>query len=111
MAPDHKEISALVTGYVEEGKSDYVGLWQICSKVKKEFHPEDPVQLKNIVLQTVREMLASGLVAVDLASSGSGCTPWKEQMADAVIRRISTEWDSLGRDPSVGDIVWFNNPS
>lgn len=111
MAPDHKKISAIAAGYVEEAKSDYVGLWQICSRVKKELNPPDSEQLKEIVLQTVSQMLDFGLVAVDLASSGSGCTPWKEQRADAVIHRISTEWDSLGRAPSVGDIVWFNNPS
>lgn len=110
MIPDHKKIAEIVSGYVEEAKSDYVGLWQICTRVRKEFNPQSPYKIKNIVLHTIREMLASGLVAVDLASSGSGCTPWKEKRVEKIIHRISSEWDSLGRDPSVGDIVWFDNP-
>ena len=63
------------------------------------------------MLRITANMLSSGLVAVDLASSGSGCRPWDEQGAEDAIRRVTAEWDSLGHEPSVGDIVWFNDSS
>ncbi|HZP86041.1 MAG TPA: hypothetical protein VFB54_04415 [Burkholderiales bacterium] len=105
------KIDEIAEGYVNEAKTDYVGLWQICIRVRKEFNSTNPQQLRELVFQVIRRMLASGLQAVTLHSSGPGCTPWNEQETDEVIKRISSEWDALGHDPSVADIVWFNNPS
>jgi hypothetical protein len=104
------KLDEIAKSYVDEAEIDYVGLWQICIRVRVEFSSSDPREQREIVMQIIRRMLASGLKAVTLHSSGPGCTPWKEQGEDEVIKRISSEWDALGHDPSVADIVWFNNP-
>ena len=110
MSTTNGKFDEIAEDYVNEAKADYVGLWQICIRVRKEFSSPNPGQQREIVFQIIRRMLASGLEAVTLHSSGPGCTPWKEQEPDEVIKRISSEWDALGHEPSVADIVWFNNP-
>jgi hypothetical protein len=34
--------------------------------------------------------------------------PWQLTIPEA-LARIEREWRALGRDPSLGDICWFNN--
>src|SRR5579883_1313447 len=109
MVADEK-IAEIADSYAQQAISDYVGLWQICGRVEHDFCTKSQSQIKEISLRIVRKMLASGLQAVHLHSSDAGCDPWKEQDVDYVIGRIIAEWDALGHNPSVGDIVWFNNP-
>ncbi len=108
--PTKAQIAAIADDYAREAISDYVGLWQICIRVRHDFKTEDKDQIKHITLDIIEEMLNRGLEAVSLASSGSGCLPWSDQDHHSVINRISSEWRALGREPSVGDIVWFDNP-
>jgi hypothetical protein len=107
--PTKAQISAIVDDYVREAVSDYVGLWQICIRVRNDFKIEDKDQIRHITLNIIEEMLDRGLEAVNLASAGSGRLPWADQDHHSVINRISSEWRALGREPSVGDIVWFDN--
>jgi hypothetical protein len=95
--------------YVREALSDYVGLWQIIIRVRHDLGISNSTEIKAAVLQIVERMLSNGLEAVALASSGPGCIPWGNQDPNYVLNRISTEWDELGHDPSVGEIAWFNN--
>ena len=104
-----QKLEEIANGYVGEALSDYVGLWQIIVRARHELGISAPADIKAIVLQVVGIMLSNGLEAVALGSSGSGCIPWEIQDRDYILKRISSEWDALGRDPSVGDIVWFNN--
>jgi len=89
------------------GKGDYVGIWQIISAVTHDFKLSNPVDIRRLTMEIVRELLISGARAVDL-TQGGGCTPWQDQQPDAVIARINKGWDSLGREPDIGDIVWFD---
>jgi hypothetical protein len=111
MASDDDKISEFVAGFLDEARVDYIGLWQVVGRVRRELKPRNIEQMKEFVLETVRRMLSWGFIAVDLASSGPGCNPWAVQEADEIIRRISAEWDVLGRVPTIGDIAWFSNPT
>jgi hypothetical protein len=108
--PTSDQVATVVKDYAQAAKSDYVGLWQICIRVRHDFPGGDSEQLRRAVLKVVEGLLAGGLEAVDLASSGSGCVPWQDQRAASVLSRISSKWNELGRDPSVGEIAWFDNP-
>ncbi|MEO8714433.1 MAG: hypothetical protein ABI369_05420, partial [Acetobacteraceae bacterium] len=101
----------LIEYALEDSKVDYVGLWQICGWVDGIFEPRDPDSRKHLVLAAVQALLLSGLQPVDLAQVGAGCMPWADQTPGRVIKRISEEWDALGRDPNPGDIVWFHDPN
>jgi hypothetical protein len=59
-------------------------------------------------MKIISGMLSSGLEAVTLESSGSGCVPCANQNPSDVLDRISSDWDNLGRDPNPGVIVWFS---
>ena len=104
------EFESIIQDIRAGAKQDYVGLWELCIKVRSRLHPEGSVALKDLVLAIVRRLLDGGLQAVELTPSGSGCTPWAIQDPAYVIDRIASEWDTLGHEPSVNDIVWFNDP-
>ena len=110
LPPNDEQIAILVRDYVQAAKSDYVGLWQICVRVRHDLKIENAEQLRRTVLKVAEGLLARGLEAVDLASSGSGCVRWADQRPASVLSRISSEWNTLGREPSVNEIAWFDNP-
>jgi hypothetical protein len=107
---DSNKVNSIVEDYVKEAKSDYVGLWQIFIRVRHDFKLSNKNEIQEIVMKIVRGMLSAGLEAVTLESSGPGCIPWISQDQSYVLDRITSELNELGRSPSVGEIVWFNNP-
>ena len=101
-----------ILGYIfEESKIDYVGFWQIYGYVDGILRPANSEVRKRLVFDVVRAVLQRGLQVVDLAPPGEGCIPWPDQNPDAVIRRISDEWDALGHDPNPAEGVWFHDPN
>ncbi len=73
------EFESVIDDIRAAAKQDYVGLWEICIKVRRKLHPDSPLALKDLVLGIVRQLLASGFQAVDLSPPGSGCRPWVNQ--------------------------------
>jgi hypothetical protein len=93
-----------------ECRDDEVGLWYIVKHVREDCDLQNPVDVQRLTLQLVRELLETGeVVAGWYAPLESGLPPWRivpwaGDMAD-ILARISTEWDQLGRDPNIGEIV------
>ena len=104
------EIDEIVHDFVNEARLDYVGFWEITGRVQHRFKLSDRSKVREAVMQIVSGLLSAGLEAVDLASSGAGCIRWENQAPAHILDRISSEWNKLGRDPTIGDIVWFNHP-
>jgi len=102
-----RSIDQIVRDLNLAGKEDYVGIWQIMSAVTHNFKLSNPADVRRLTLDVVRGLLVSGARAVDL-TPGGGCTPWQDQRPDAVVARVNNGWDSLGREPDIGDIVWFD---
>ena len=102
------QLDEIAQGYVEEINKDYVGLWQIVLRVRRELGIVERAQLKNVVQKIVRKMLDAGLEPVALSISDPVRLSWKNQNVEYVIDRISREWDLLGRDPYPGEIAWFD---
>lgn len=99
--------SELISELIAEAKADEVGLWLIISSLRDAGGITDPTQLRAATLNVVRRFLDSGEVAAAIYSQdGNGIAIW-DIPTDDVIVRISTEWDALGREPNIGDVVIF----
>jgi hypothetical protein len=94
-------------GWVYEAGQDVVGLWELCRAARDDWGTKTAEESKTLVLGFVHELLANGIKAINI---GDG-RPWLDQRPDSVIERISREWDALGREPNVPDIVWFKKTS
>jgi hypothetical protein len=92
-----------IEGWIYEATRDVVGLWNLWRAANHDFGARTPEEAKRLTLDFVRELLANGVQAINI---GDG-RPWPDQRPDRVIERISREWDALGREPNVPDIVWF----
>jgi hypothetical protein len=94
-------------GWLYEAAHDVIGLWNLCHAARYDWGVRSPEELKALVLGFVRELLANGVQAINV----SDLQPWPDQRPDSVTERISREWDALGREPNVPDIVWFKKKS
>jgi hypothetical protein len=103
---NQKKLDEIVADYVDVARTDYVGLWQIVIRVRHDFGLSDHEEIRKLVMQIIKGMLLSGLEPVAFDSSARS-SPWPNQNVDYVLNRVSVEWDSLGRDPNPGDILWF----
>jgi hypothetical protein len=103
-------LDEVVERFVEEGRDDHVGLWQLVRAVREDLGLRDPVEVRAATLDLVRVLLAEhGIEAGFPAPDGRGFLPWSSR-PDETIDRIARGWDALGRDPNIGEIVWFNTP-
>lgn len=58
------------------------------------------------ILDILYGLLSSGLVQAGLPTLDGGFEPWPFDPEEA-LARIESEWQELGRDPDIGEIVWF----
>jgi hypothetical protein len=101
----------LLDELMAEAKADEVGLWFIIAALREEYGVKDTAQRRLLTLSLVQRLLDSGqVVAGYYHPDGSGAIiPWKMSTVE-VLSRIISEWDSLGRDPSIGEVVVFVSP-
>ena len=92
-----------IRGWMYEAAQDVVGLWELCRAAREDWGAKTPQEVRERVLSLVRALLRNGVQAVEVLDQ----RPWPTQDPDEVVERISREWDTLGREPNVPDIVWF----
>ena len=86
---------------------DHVGLWAIIWVFREELQVADLGERRRMTMEIVRYMLGTGLVQAGFPTSDStGFNPWDTSPTET-IARIESEWDKLGHEPNIGDIVWF----
>jgi hypothetical protein len=66
--------------------------------------------LRRLTLELVRDLLGAGLTPGQPPCAAGGFVPWPEREAEDIIGCIEQEWDALGKEPNIPDIVWFDNP-
>jgi hypothetical protein len=97
----------------EEAQTDTVGLWAVLWEVKQAMASASPGEIRRTTLAAVRDALAGGHVVagqfVDQDAETVAFSPWNVSV-DEVLTRIDHEWGALGREPNLGDIVWFVAP-
>lgn len=82
---------------------DDVGLWEVISSIEKKFSIHDAESVMELTLEFVAILLSNGFRAIN-----GRYVPWENQNVDYVINRIRSEWSALGREPNIGDIVYFD---
>jgi len=100
-----------------EGLDDYVGLWQVASRVRESLR-ESPTtdSVRQRVLKHLRPLLERGFLEAGNLAGDGGFVPWEGQGREA-LDSIGRAWTRLGRDPNIGygpdpsdaDSCWFRN--
>ncbi len=86
---------------------EQLGLWFAIAPIEDFYRGDDPASIKSKTLRVLRDLMKDGLIQAGVPTpDGAGFVPW-DMPADAAIARIQKEWDALGHEPSIGDIVWF----
>ena len=105
MATVHKETD-VIERILTECDDDYVGLWVIYRQIR-EARFRNP---KEATLDLLGFFLWSERLEAGVPDAQGGWIPWKDNPGQA-IDRIKSAWNALGRDPGMGDIVWFTSPT
>jgi hypothetical protein len=104
MATLHRETDVLER-ILTECEDDYVGLWSIYRQVRE----AGIADAKAFTLALIDFLLSARIVEAGVPDASGGFHAWNLS-PDEALRRISKEWSSLGREPDIGDIVWFTTP-
>lgn len=85
-----------------------MGLWSILRAIGIRFGENlDAQKARDMTMGLVEELLKSPNVkAGHPTADGKGFVPWALSPA-AALERVEAEWDSPGRAPTIGEIVWF----
>ena len=93
----------------EECHEDYVGLWELVKDVKRAFPEASAREVQKTTLELVRDLLSTGrAVAGDLSNDGDFCD-WRLSV-DLCVARVREEWDRLGHEPNIAEVVWLTAP-
>lgn len=104
-----KSLNDLLAGLKKEVDEDWIALWAIPWIVRHELREESSQEVRRLSFELIKMMLQSGFRAGDV-SENEGFVPWPDPRPESVVRRIEHEWDTLGREPNIGDIAWFEFP-
>lgn len=104
------EFKERIEAYKKGAKDDRVGLYEIIGFIEGKFHTKNQKTVMDLTLEFVKDMLSKGFHAGKLERSLAGYRAWENQNASYVLNRIETEWQKLGRNPNIGDIVYFDFP-
>jgi hypothetical protein len=86
---------------------DHVGLWEVVRTAQDHLPALADDQLMAVVLRSLKDLLETGLVEAGTPTAdGRGFVAWEASPSET-LTRIADEWKSLGRAPTIGEIVWF----
>jgi hypothetical protein len=93
----------------KEIRSDCVGLWTILWEVRQRLPSLSAAEARSTVMIIVRAAIERGLVVPgDFVEARF--VPWEASASEA-LARIDEAWLALGREPNIGDVVWFVAPT
>jgi hypothetical protein len=94
-------VEQALTATLIECCEDHLGLWRVVMTVEDDLRAGD---VREAVLQILGELLEEGWI--EAGDLGRAFVPWRLP-PPAILVRIAREWDALGHDPGLGDIVWL----
>ena len=92
--------------FLRECYDDYVGLWSLIRRIKLQTKNEDPKSVRDMTISLIAEFLRQGFIKAGIPRISGEFEEW-ELSPEKTIERIQEEWDKLGAEPNMGDIVWF----
>lgn len=102
-------LKGMADAIAEECHEDYVGIWEVVKEVKRAFPDAAAREVQKATIELVRSLLTSGrAVAGDLSNEGTFCD-WRLSV-DHCVERIREEWDRLGHEPNIAEVVWLTAP-
>ncbi|MEK7528606.1 MAG: hypothetical protein AAB592_02485 [Patescibacteria group bacterium] len=91
---------------VEKCTKQPLDLWGVID-INNTYKSKYAVKIQEKTFQILRDLLEFGLIQAGFPTSdGRKFNPWKTSSEDTISRIIS-ELDALGREPTIGEIVWF----
>jgi len=103
------QLTPLERNILQACSEDDVGLWEAVRRGQRKFPRASPDEIKRVVLSALRVLLTARLIDAGLPvarGTSYDIVSWNLP-ADQAIERIRQEWDELGGEPTIGDIVWF----
>jgi hypothetical protein len=98
------DLSEVMNAIYGECHDDYVGLWSIVREIRETTNLEGG-ELVRASLHVLGQLLSQGgIVAGEF--EGDRFHVWNLK-PEEVVARVELEWRALGRDPDIGEIVWF----
>jgi hypothetical protein len=88
---------------VQECCDDYVGLWAIVRQARENVADESMV-FETVIALIERLITEGGAVAGDF--EGDEFLEWQLPVS-AVLKKVEQQWRALGRDPTIGEVVWL----
>jgi hypothetical protein len=108
--PASEQLERIWSPYRHELTRDHVGLWALIGAVK-DAEPEGTAEdVRSMTMEVLRYALErSDAVAGHFDGKTYAFVPW-EGSADDVIARAEREWDVLGREPNIGEVLALMPP-
>ncbi|SRR5579871_1383804 len=100
-------LDEVLQSLADECRQAHVGLWEVVNAARFDLGARNPSETRSLTLQLVRGLLAErGMQVGHPAPDGRHFVSW-DIPAEEAVRRIEQEWSALGREPNIGEIVWF----
>ena len=101
---------ALAENYLlAECKEDFVGLWGLVKDIR-EAEDVEPSAVRETTLGLLCRLLSQDKIVAgefdEVKPNEYVFRRW-EMTPNEIVIRIGNEWSKLGRDPGLGEIVWF----
>jgi hypothetical protein len=100
-------IDEIEKDFLAECRDDYVGLWSLVRRFRdRRFEESRVVDAAMLILKRLLE--AKQIVSGTFIGTEFKVT---DIPVSRLIAKIRQDWAKLGRDPQIGEIVWFASPS
>ena len=85
---------------------DTISLFFVSSFVEQNYRYEDPELIKITSFAIIKNLLEENLVKAGALLSDNTFKPWNMSI-DEIIDKIKQEWENLGRELEMYELVWF----
>jgi hypothetical protein len=99
-------IDSVCNSVLLEACEDYVGLWSIVWEFREIFKETQNNVIQRDTMEVITKLLNNGFVYAGQFNSDGEFERWNST-PDVILTRIEVEWNNLGREPDMGEIVWF----
>jgi hypothetical protein len=109
-------LTTITQQFLTECHEDYVGLWSLVKNIRRAGMAEGPTIVETTTAVLMPLLSERLVIAGQFVLDGKFHPGWpvdKNKFQEwamrpqEVIAKIKAEWTTLGRDPNIGEIVWF----
>jgi len=95
---------------VAEGEEDHLGFWSIVRVVQGFLGTTDKKYVRCFTFALLSDLLASGQLVAEFPAPNGREFDVLSTPVDELLHQVGEAWDKLGRDPTIGEIIWFATP-